>query len=169
MDGKEVLSCFLIESGSKGDTDLPSVFLRAPSFSSSHGEKTITVYTVPYTNENVRIFIEEAAQELGPRNFKNVPRLGLGVRMLFTLPGLFKGLEEADAVADHQLSAGREFSLKEVIAAPPRHYPEWLGHTGLDAIELYGTIAREAFKSGAQIYGTEIDLGFQLVKQYSCS
>jgi len=137
--------------------DVPRLFSNATGYSykiSPHF--VVSIYILPFSDENLRRLIEEAP-ELGPYNFKNLPRLGLGVRMLFTLPGLLEGLEEADVLADFQLSAGREFSLTEVVKAKAGKYPEWLGHTGLDARTLYGTIVKECFKLGVSFYGTEID------------
>jgi len=119
--------------------------------------RPIVAYVLPFTNSNLRSLIDEALPEAGPRNFESIPRLGLGVRMLFTLPYLLVALNRMKTVSDFQLSAGREFSLTEVVKSPPGKYPEWLGHTGLDASTLYGTIARECFKFGFSVYGMEID------------
>jgi len=150
----DVLICI---SRSQG-RDVPRLFSNATEYSFEISPRlAVSIYMLPFSDENVRRFIEEETPELGPCNFKNLPRLGLGVRMLFTLPGLLDGLEEADVLADFQLSAGREFSLTQVIKAKPGEYPEWLGHTGLDARTLYGTIVRECFKLGVPIYGIEID------------
>ena len=138
--------------------DVPRLFSNATSYSFEISPRfAVSIYILPFSDENLRRFIEEEAPELGPHNFENLPRLGLGVRMLFTLPALLEGLEEADTLADFQLSAGREFSLTEIIKAKPGEYPEWLGHTGLDARTLYGTIVKECFKLGVSVYGTEID------------
>lgn len=114
------------------------------------------VYMIDFNVENLRKLVAEKP-ELGPRSLRGYPRLGLGVRMLFTLPPLIDALKELDVLSDFQLSAGREFSLKEVVDAKPGLYPEWLGHTGLDAEHLYNTIAMECFKGGLEAYGTEID------------
>jgi len=119
--------------------------------------RQIVAYILPFTNANLRKLIDEALPEVGPRNLQSAPRLGLGVRMLFTLPYLLMALNRVKAVSDFQLSAGREFSLTEVVNSAPGKYPEWLGHTGLDGPTLYGTIAKECFKSGFPLYGTEID------------
>jgi len=121
------------------------------------GGRLIVAYVLPFTDNNLRSLIDEALPEAGPRNLKSIPRLGLGVRMLFTLPHLLIALNRMKAVSDFQLSAGREFSLTDVVKSAPGKYPEWLGHTGLDALTLYGTIAKECFKSGSPVYGTEVD------------
>jgi len=148
---------FLICISKSRTGDVPRLFSNATGYSFEISPRfAMSIYTLPFSNENLRRFIEEAP-EFGPHNSKNLPRLGLGVRMLFTLPGLLEGLEEADVLADFQLSAGREFSLTEVIKAKLGKYPEWLGHTGLDARTLYGTIVKECFKLGVSAYGTEID------------
>jgi hypothetical protein len=152
----EFLICFEHPSISKGK--LPSVFsdARRESIEASSGT-CMTVYVTAFTNENLLKLIEEEFPDLSPKSMKKTPRLGLGVRMLFTLPPFLQAIERVRCLADFQLSAGREFSLKDVIEAAPGHYPEWLGHTGLDAAALYGTIARECFKFGRSVYGTEID------------
>jgi len=121
------------------------------------GGRPIVAHILPFTDSNLRSLIDEALPEAGPRNLKSIPRLGLGVRMLFTLPYLLMALNRMKAISDFQLSAGREFSLAEVVKSAPGKYPEWLGHTGLDASTLYGTIAKECFKFGFPVYGTEID------------
>lgn len=151
---EEVLIC-ISKSGSGG---IPRLFSNATKYFFKIPYRfAISIYIAPFTDENLGRLIEEEALELGPHNFGNLPRLGLGVRMLFTLPGLLEGLEETEALSDFQLSAGREFSLTEVVKAKPGEYPEWLGHTGLDARALYGTIVKECFKLGFSVYGTEID------------
>ncbi|MEM3546362.1 MAG: tagaturonate epimerase family protein [Candidatus Bathyarchaeia archaeon] len=114
------------------------------------------VSIVDFNVDNLRRLLRERP-EFGPKNLGRKPRLGLGVRMLFTLNHLLNTLKKIGVSADFQLSAGREFSLKEVVNAPPGLYPEWLGHTGLDAETLYNTIALECFKAGFDDYGTEID------------
>lgn len=115
-----------------------------------------TVYILDFNVENLRRLVAEKPG-LGPKSLGTYPRLGLGVRMLFTLPSLIDALKKLDVLSDFQLSAGREFSLKEVVEAKPGIYPEWLGHTGLDAERLYDTIAMECFRGGLEAYGTEID------------
>lgn len=115
-----------------------------------------TVSMVDFNAENLRFLLKEKPR-FGPKNLAKKPRLGLGVRMLFILHHLLAALKKLDIPADFQLSAGREFSLKEVVNAPPGLYPEWLGHTGLDAETLYNSIALECFKAGFDNYGTEID------------
>jgi len=151
----EFLICFEHPSISRGKP--PSVLSDAKRETIETNNDTMTVYVTSFTNENLRRLIQEEFPVLLPQNLKATPRLGLGVRMLFTLPSLLQAIEKVGCLADFQLSAGREFSLKEVIEAPPGQYPEWLGHTGLDAATLYGAIARDCFKFGRSIYGTEID------------
>ena len=114
------------------------------------------VFMVDFNADNLRKFLKERP-EFGPKNLGKKARLGLGVRMLFTLQHLVNVLKEINIPADFQLSAGREFSLKDVVNAPPGVYPEWLGHTGLDAETLYSSIALGCFKMGFDNYGTEID------------
>jgi len=153
-ENEEVLICI----SKHGSSYIPRLFFKATKYSFKISPKfAASIYVVPFTDENLRRFIEEESPELGPHNLENLPRLGLGVRMLFALPGLIEGLEETDALSDFQLSAGREFSLTEVVKAKVGEYPEWLGHTGLDAHTLYGTIVKECFKGGVSLYGTEID------------
>ncbi len=115
-----------------------------------------TISMVDFNTDNLRRLLRERP-EFGPKNLGKMARLGLGVRMLFTLDHLLNVLRELNVPADFQLSAGREFSLKEVVNAPPGVYPEWLGHTGLDAEALYNNIALKCFKAGFDNYGTEID------------
>jgi hypothetical protein len=117
----------------------------------------VILYAVSFTSENLRRLLEEEFPRLLPQKMGTTPRLGLGVRMLFALPALLQGVKSVNCFADFQLSAGREFSLTEVVSAAPGRYPEWLGHTGVDAATLYGTIAKECFKFGMSRYGTEID------------
>ena len=151
----EVLICLRHPRYTKS---IPSVFDNAARHMFSTSDKAaVTAHLVPFTSENLRKLIEEAVPEAGPKNLQSAPRLGLGVRMLFTLPHLLTALDRAGAISDFQLSAGREFSLEEVIRSPPGKYPEWLGHTGIDASTLYGTIAKECFKFGLSNYGAEID------------
>lgn len=114
------------------------------------------VFMVDFNVDNLRRFLMDEP-EFGPKNLSKKARLGLGVRMLFTLQHLINVLKEIHVLADFQLSAGREFSLKDVVSAPPGVYPEWLGHTGLDAETLYNSIALECFRRGFDNYGTEID------------
>jgi len=121
------------------------------------GDNAIIAYVSPLTSENLLLLAEQEQLGILPQNLKTTPRLGLGVRMLFSLPPLLEAVEKADFRADFQLSGGREFSLREVIKALPGRYPEWLGHTGLYADLLYGTIVKECFKFGRSTYGTEID------------
>ncbi|MEM2849187.1 MAG: tagaturonate epimerase family protein [Candidatus Bathyarchaeia archaeon] len=115
-----------------------------------------TISMVDFNVDNLRRLLREKP-EFGPKNLGKTSRLGLGVRMLFTLHHLLNALKELNIPADFQLSAGREFSLKDVVDAPPGIYPEWLGHTGLDAETLYNSIALECFKMGFDDYGAEID------------
>jgi len=152
---REVLVCLEHSDYGKG---APSAFNKATRhvLHDDRGRR-IVAHILPFTNDNLRNLIDEALPEAGPRNLKSTPRLGLGVRMLFTLPYLLVALNRVKVVSDFQLSAGREFSLAEVVRSAPGKYPEWLGHTGLDASTLYGTIAGECFKLGVQTYGTEID------------
>jgi hypothetical protein len=152
----ELLVCFDNRSVSKGNP--PAVFSNARRTDMGIGNGTqIATYVTPFTNENLLELIEEEFPGLSPRSMRATPRLGLGVRMLFTLPPFLHALETVSCLADFQLSAGREFSLREVVEAAPGKYPEWLGHTGLDAATLYGTIARNCFKFGRSVYGAEID------------
>jgi len=139
----------------KGGT--PSAFRNATRYMFHSNGKPVVAYVLPFTSHNLRELIDEALPEEGPKNLESAPRLGLGVRMLFTLPFLLKALNQVKAVSDFQLSAGREFSLTKVVSSAPGAHPEWLGHTGLDASTLYGTIAKECFKFGLSLYGTEID------------
>lgn len=151
----EVLICVRHPRYSKS---IPNIFDNGERHTFPTSDKAaVTAHLVPFTNENLRKLIEEALPEAGPKNLQSTPRLGLGVRMLFTLPPLLMALDRAGTISDFQLSAGREFSLEEVIRSPPGKYPEWLGHTGTDASTLYGTIAKECFKFGLSNYGTEID------------
>jgi len=149
----ELLVC-LESSVCKGET--PSVFKTATKYTFD-GQKPVTAHVLDFTSENLRRLIDEALPEAGPRNLESISRLGLGVRLLFTLPLLLRALRQIRAISDFQLSAGREFSLTKVVKSAPGKYPEWLGHTGLDASTLYGTIAKECFKSNLPMYGTEID------------
>lgn len=151
---RDALVC-LESSMCRGDT--PRVFKKATKRVLHCGQKPVAIYVSDFTSENLKELIDEVLPEAGPRNLESAPRLGLGVRMLFTLPFLVKVLRQISAISDFQLSAGREFSLTKVVKSRPGKYPEWLGHTGLDASTLYGTIAKECFKSGLQVYGTEID------------
>ena len=135
-----------------------SVFAEASCHHIGTGSDAVmTAYVASFTSENLRRLLEEEFPGLLPQNMRATPRLGLGVRMLFTLSALLEGITRVKCLADFQLSAGREFSLKEVVEAASGRYPEWLGHTGLDAATLYGTIAKECFKFGRSTYGTEID------------
>jgi len=152
---EEVLICLEHSAFKKGTI---GVFENATRHVLHDDERRPTVaYILPFTDDNLRKLIDEVLPEAGPRNLQSTPRLGLGVRMLFTLPYLLMALDRVKAVSDFQLSAGREFSLTEVVNSAPGKYPEWLGHTGLDASTLYGTAAKECFKSGFPLYGTEID------------
>jgi hypothetical protein len=152
----EVLVCFEHSSISKGEP--PNVFAKATRYSIAAVDGArMSANVAPFTSENLRRLLDEELPDLLPRDMKTTPRLGLGVRMLFTLPPLLEGIKRVECLADFQLSAGREFSLTEVVQAPPGKYPEWLGHTGLNAATLYGTIAKECFKFRIPIYGTEID------------
>jgi hypothetical protein len=154
--GGEVLICLEHPVVSKGRP--ASVFAEAGCHHIGTGSDAgMTAYVASFTSENLRRLLEEEFPSLLPQNMTATPRLGLGVRMLFTLPALLRGIESIKCLADFQLSAGREFSLTEVVKAAPGRYPEWLGHTGLDAATLYGTIAKECFKFGRSTYGTEID------------
>jgi len=150
----EMLAC-LDPSACKGGT--PSAFRNATRYTFHGNGKSVVAYVLSFTSHNFRKLIDEVLPEEGPKNLESTPRLGLGVRMLFTLPFLLKALDQAKAVSDFQLSAGREFSLTKVVRSVPGAYPEWLGHTGLDASTLYGTIAKECFKFGLSLYGAEID------------
>jgi len=153
--GEEVLICLEHSAFKKGTIGV----FKNTTRHILHDDKRrpIVAYVLPFTNANLRKLLDEALPEGGPRNLQSTPRLGLGVRMLFTLPYLLTALNRAKAVSDFQLSAGREYSLTEVVNSAPGKYPEWLGHTGLDASTLYGTVAKECFKSGFSLYGTEID------------
>jgi hypothetical protein len=152
---EEILVCFEHPSISEGKTS--SVFSDVTRDRLETSGAGLTAYVTSFTSENLRRLTEEEFPDLSPRNLGRAPRLGLGVRMLFTLPPLLRGIEKVRCLVDFQLSAGREFSLKEVVEAVPGQYPEWLGHTGLDAATLYGTIAKECFKYGRAVYGTESD------------
>jgi len=154
MGLKELLVC--LEPSTCRDP-IPVLFENARRYVLRDGQESTAVYVLPFTSDNLRRLLDEVLPEAGPRNLGSTPRLGLGVRMLFTLPVLLKALRQIRAISDFQLSAGREFSLSEVVTSPPGRYPEWLGHTGLDAATIYGTIAKECFKSGLPVYGTEID------------
>jgi len=152
----EVLICLEHRMVSKGRP--ASVFAEASRHHIGTGsDAEMTAYVTSFTSENLRRLLEEEFPGLLPQNLRAAPRLGLGVRMLFALPALLRGIESVQCLADFQLSAGREFTLTEVVGAAPGRYPEWLGHTGLDAATLYGTIAKECFKFGRSTYGTEID------------
>ena len=150
----ESLAC-LEPSARKGGT--PSMFRNSTRYVLHSDGKSVVAYVLPFTSDNLRKLMDEVLPEEGPKNLESTPRLGLGVRMLFTLPFLLKALDQVKVVSDFQLSAGREFSLTKVVESAPGAYPEWLGHTGLDASALYGTIAKECFKFGFPHYGTEID------------
>lgn len=153
---REALVCF--EHSSLSYEERPSLLLEATRYRTMvYKNCRITAYVSPLTADNLLKLGEQELPGLLPRNMKTTPRLGLGVRMLFSLPPLLEAVEKAGCQVDFQLSGGREFSLREVIKARPGRYPEWLGHTGLDAPALYGTIAKECFKSGRSPYGTEID------------
>jgi hypothetical protein len=152
----ELLVCLEHPAISKGS--LAAVFTEARRRQIRTADATVVkAYVASFTSENLRTLLEEEFPDLLPKNMTTTPRLGLGVRMLFTLPALLQGIEIVNCLADFQLSAGREFSVTEVVEATPGRYPEWLGHTGLDAATLYGTIAKECFKFGRSTYGTEID------------
>jgi hypothetical protein len=153
--GDELLICF--EHPSASSEKSPSVVSNVSReiIETNNGSK-IYVYVTPFTNNTLQQLVEEFP-DVAPHSMKTTPRLGLGVRMLFALPPLLQAIEKVKCLADFQLSAGREFSLKEVVEAAPGTYPEWLGHTGLDAATLYGSIARECFKFGRDVYGAEID------------
>lgn len=154
MGLKELLVC--LEPSTYRDLP-PPLFENTRRHVLHDGQESTAAYILPFTSDNLRRLLDEVFPEAGPRNLGSTPRLGLGVRMLFTFPILLKSLHQIRAISDFQLSAGREFSLTEVVTSPSGRYPEWLGHTGLDSTALYGTIAKECFKSGFSVYGTEID------------
>jgi hypothetical protein len=132
----------------------------------SQGEVELTVFPfAPTDRENVRAFAEQVAPVFLPRPQRALPAIAAGNRHPeISLPAAFAAFREileklkVNMASTVQLSATREMTTDDAIAARDGENPTAIGHTRVSILHLYHAGLWAAIRSGwREGYSAEAD------------
>lgn len=130
------------------------------------GEVELTVFPFASTDrENIRVFAEHVAPEFLPRPQRGLPAIAAGNRHPeISLPAVFDAFREileklkVNMASTVQLSATREMTTDDVIAARDGENPTAIGHTRVSIRHLYHAGLWASIRSGwREGYSAEAD------------